>query len=162
MRLFKAVQKAKPPQQPEAELAGPPPDPGTIESGVATLQSFCDDVRGLCPEAFEGDLPGAAALRIYAYGGLIALSEDRGYAPLCARMIYRELLRRCFDFTGPFEAAGIAKEITFCASASDPSCVLFPLIQRGVQEFRRWQLQGRNFDAGDFKNLMSEPPWGRA
>jgi hypothetical protein len=76
-------------------------------------------------------------------------------------MIYRELLRRYFDFTGPFEAAGIAKEITYCASASDPSSSLYPLIQRGVQEFRRWQLQGKNFDARDFKNLTSAPPWGR-
>jgi hypothetical protein len=155
--LRSVFQKKKESPPREANPDYPLPEPAVVEAGVATLQGFCQDIRRLCPEAFENDRAGLAALSLYAYGGLIVLTERRGYAPSHARVIYHALLRGFFRFA--VDELVVAREGACFEQSSQPKSNFYPIIHRGVHEFRKWQEHCETFDAADFRSLMATGPW---
>ena len=141
---------------PTERLDEPPIDPAVMEAAVSTLRAFWSDVQRLCPDAFGSDKPGLTALSVYAYGGLVVLTEQHGYLPSHRREIYRALLR---DFFAPLEEIGNAREAACRRQASQPTSNFYPIIQRGIPAFRAWQEHRESFDAADFRSLISARPW---
>lgn len=129
------------------------------QQATVTLETFCRAVKDRCEELCRDPRPGMAALSLYAFGGLTVIAEQQSLDSAEQRDVYGAVLRSFFGFVGPFDGAGRARLETCFRHVSDPASNFYPIIARGADCFRAWGEQQQSFDASDFREFMSKPPW---